>query len=340
MAYTAAGEVFGQCLAYSADGGVTFQKFSGNPVVKQITGGNRDPKLFWHEATRSWVMALWVEQERRNTVQFLTSTNLKDWTRAGTADDFFECPDFFELPVDGNPANKKWVLTAANSDYKLGSFDGKSFTAETPKLPGQRGEGFYAAQTFNDLPAGDGRRIQIGWLQAPSPGMPFNQCLSLPLELKLISTSDGVRLTRQPVSELTHLRNKTFDAGTLVLKPGDANPLAKAHGELLELRAEFELGADSEINFLVRGILISYDARQKELIVNGHRAPAPLREGKQRLTIYVDRTAVEVFASDGLAYVPLPVIPKANVLGIEASVTGAPVKFSKLAAYELRSIWK
>jgi sucrose-6-phosphate hydrolase SacC (GH32 family)/predicted alpha-1,6-mannanase (GH76 family) len=340
MAYTAAGEVFGQCLAYSADGGVTSQKFSGNPVVKQITYGNRDPKLFWHQATHSWGLALWVEQDHHNTVQFFTSPNLKDWTRAGTADDFFECPDFFELPVDGNSANKKWVLTAANSEYKLGSFDGKNFMAETPKLPGQRGEGFYAAQTFNDIPASDGRRIQIGWLQAASPGMPFNQCLSLPLDLKLISTPDGVRLTRLPVSELTQLRGKNFEAGALALKPGDENPLAKTHGELLELRAEFEPGADSEINFSVRGISISYDARKQELIVNGHRAPAPLRDGKQRLIIYVDRTAVEVFASDGLAYVPLPVIPKPDAMGIEASVTGAPVKFSKLAAYELRSIWE
>ena len=340
MAYTAAGDVFGQCLAYSADGGVTFNKFFGNPIVEQISYGNRDPKLFWHEPTHSWGLALWVEQYHRNTVQFFTSPNLKDWTRGGTADDFFECPDFFELPVDGNPANKKWVLTAASSEYKLGSFDGKNFTAETPKLPGQRGEGFYAAQTFNDIPASDGRRIQIGWLQAPSPGMPFNQCLSLPLELKLISTPDGVRLTRLPVSELTQLRDKTFDLGALELKPGDANPLAQAHGEMLELRAEFEPGADSEINFLVRGIAISYDARKQELIVNGHRAPAPLRDGKQRLIIYVDRTAIEVFASNGLAYVPLPVIPKADALGIEASVTGAPVKFSKLAGYELRSIWE
>ena len=337
VAYTAAGNVFGQCLAYSTDGGATFTKYAGNPVVPQITGGNRDPKLFWHEPTHSWGMALWVERDHRNTVQFLTSPNLKDWTQAGQADDFFECPDFFELPVDGNASNKKWVLTSANSDYKLGAFDGKIFTAETPKLPGQRGEGFYAAQTFNDIPASDGRRIQIGWLQAPSPGMPFNQCLSLPLELKLISTPDGTWLARLPVAELTRLRAKTFAAGAPLLKPGDANPLAQAHGELLELRAEFVPGADSEIHFAVRGISIGYNAGKQELNVNGHRAPAPLRDGKQRLAIYVDRTAIEVFASDGLAYVPLPVIPKADAQGVEVSVAGAPVKFSKLAAFELKS---
>ena len=329
-----------QTCALPIYGGATFTKYSGNPVVKQITHGNRDPKIFWHEPTRSWVMVLWLERDRRNLIEFFTSPNLRDWTPTSSTDDFFECPDFFELPVDGNPANKKWVLTAASSEYKIGSFDGKAFTPESPKLTGHRGRGFYAAQTFNDIPANDGRRIQVGWMQAESRGMPFNQCLSLPLELKLLSTPDGARLAWQPVAELTKLRGKTFDAKSLTLKPGDVNPLAKAQGDLLELRAEFTPDADSEVNFSVRGISISYHARQQELIVNGHRAPAPLRGGKQRITIYVDRTVVEVFASDGLTYVPMPVIPKPDALGVEVTVTGAPVTFSKLTAYELKSMWK
>ncbi|MDB6110071.1 MAG: sacC [Pedosphaera sp.] len=340
MIYTAAGDQFTQCLAYSPDGGQTFAKYDGNPVVKQITGGNRDPKIFWHEPTGRWIMALWVEQERKNTIRFLTSPNLKDWTMASEVNDFFECPDFFELPMDGNPANKKWVLTAANSEYEAGAFDGHKFTAETSKLPGQRGDGFYAAQTFSDLPADDGRRIQIGWLRAPSPGMPFNQCMSLPHELKLLSTPDGVRLTRQPVRELARLRDKAFEAGSFTLKPGDANPLVKAQGEQLELRAEFEPGQDGEVCFTVRGIPITYSAHKQELAVNGHRAPAPLRKGKQSLIIYLDRTALEVFASDGLTYVPLPVIPKPDASGVEISTTGAPTKFSQLTAYRLGSIWK
>ncbi len=340
LIYTVAGDQFAQCLAYSSDGGRTFAKYAGNPVVKQITGGNRDPKVFWHEPTAQWVMVLWVEKERHNTIHFLTSPNLKDWKVASVVNDFFECPDFFELPVDGNPANRKWVLTAASSEYEVGSFSGQTFIAETPKLPGQRGDGFYAAQTFSDIPANDGRRIQIGWLRAPSPGMPFNQCMSLPLDLKLISTAGGVWLTYQPARELNALRGKSFDAGALMLKSGDANPLAKVQGDALEIRAEFEPAADSEINLMVRGISIKYSTQKQELTVNGHRAPAPLRNGKQRLTIYTDRTATEVFASDGLTYVPLPVIPKPDALDVVVSVTGSPVNFSDLAVYNLQSVWK
>jgi sucrose-6-phosphate hydrolase SacC (GH32 family) len=340
LIYTAAGDQFSQCLAYSTDGGKTFTKYAGNPVVPQITGGNRDPKVFWHEPSKHWVMVLWVEKDKRNTIHFLTSANLKDWKVASESDDFFECPDFFELPVDGNPANKKWVLTAASSEYKLGTFDGEKFIAETPKLPGVRSDAFYAAQTYSDIPASDGRRIQIGWLRAPSPGMPFNQCMTVPLELKLMTTPEGVRLARLPVAELAKLRSGTKELGIFSLNAGDPNPLAKVSGERLELRAEFEPGAAGEVDFNLRGLSVSYDAAHQELIVNGHRAPAPLRGGRQRLIVYVDRTASEVFASDGLTYVPLPFLPKAADQNLSVQVKGGSAKFDALKIYQLKSIWK
>ena len=340
LIFTAAGEQFTQGLAYSTDGGRTFVKYAGNPVLKQITAGNRDPKVFWHAPTRQWFMVLWVEQDRKNTIHFLTSPNLKDWTIVSQVENFFECPDFFELPVDGNPANKKWVLTAASSEYEVGSFDGRQFTAETAKLPGQRGDCFYAAQTFSDIATNDGRRLQIGWLRAASPGMPFNQCQSVPLELKLLSTPAGVRLARLPVGELTRLRDATNTLGELTLQAGEANPLAQVRGEVLELRAKFEPAADSEVQFSVRGATISYHTRRQELTVNGQVAAAPLRQGKQQIIVYVDRTSIEVFASDGLAYVPLAFLPKAGNQELGVQVNGGSVKFSSLSVYQLKSIWK
>jgi len=339
LIYTAAGNPAVQCLASSIDGR-SFTKFNGNPVVKQISPGNRDPKVYWHEPTQHWVMALYVEQDKRHTIYFLISSNLKDWTVTGQTEGFYECPDLFELPVDGSAANRKWVLTAANSDYMIGAFDGKTFTPETTKLKGQLGRGFYAAQTFSDLPSADGRRIQIGWLQSPTPGMPFNQAMSLPLELKLISTTNSLRLAWTPVKELESLRAKSHKFGPLTLKPGDRNPLTEIKGELLELRAEFEPGAVSVLNLKVRGVAISYDAEKQELTVNGHRAAAPLRNGRQQVIIYADRTAFEIFASNGLTYVPMSVIPDGKNLTVEVSVAGDEVKFSALDGYVLGSIWK
>ena len=343
LIYTAAGNPAVQGLAYSNDGR-TFTKFAGNPVIKEISGGNRDPKVFWHEATKQWVLTLYVElpaapggPKPNHTIHFFTSPNLREWTLRSVTPGLFECPDFFELPVDGDAAKKKWVLTAASSEYLVGAFDGEKFTPETGKLPGHRGRGFYAAQTFSDLP--DGRRVQIGWGQCDSPGMAFNQLQEFPCELSLRSTPDGPRLAWQPVKELATLRTKSQSAGPLTLRAGGANPLAETKGELLEIRADFAPAADSEVVWKVRGIEVRYSAAKQEISVAGQRAPAPLRDGHQRVIILTDRTNLTVWASDGLSYVPVPVIAKAGDLGAEMSVQGGDVEITTLEAHRLKSIW-
>jgi fructan beta-fructosidase len=339
LIYTAAGDPTVQCLAYSTDGRV-FTKYHGNPVVKQFTPGNRDPKVIWHEPSRKWVMTLYVETNKVHTIHFLSSPNLKDWTVMSRVDGFFECPDFFELPLDGDATKKHWVLTAASSEYLVGSFDGTTFTPGSAKLTGHRGRGFYAAQTFSDLPSADRRRIQIGWFQTPTPGMPFNQSMTIPLELKLASTLEGPRLTWTPVKELESLRAKSHRVAPMTLPPDGANPLADLKVELVELRAEFEPGDASEVGFQVRGARITYDARKQELVVNDHRAPAALRDGKMRLTVYCDRMGLEVFASDGLTYVPMPFIPKPEDLALSLRTKGGSARITSLQVHELRPAWR
>lgn len=345
LIYTAAGNPTVQGVAYSTDGR-NFTKYSGNPVLKQITRDNRDPKVMWHEPTKKWALVLYVEWEKKHTIHFFTSPNLREWTLASITDGdapgksfLFECPDFFQLPVDGDAAKKKWVLTAANSEYAIGTFDGTRFTPEQSRLPGHRGRGFYAAQTFSDIPAKDGRRVQIGWFQTETKGVPFNQSMTMPLELKLISTADGPRMTFAPVKELESLRAKSDRFDAMTLQPNGANPLAGVKAELVEVNAEFEPGEASEITFTVRGAMIRYDAKKQELAVNDHRVPAPLRGGKQRLTIFCDRTGLEVFASDGLTYVPMPFQPKGDDLALGLQVKGGSAKFTALQVHELKSAW-
>jgi sucrose-6-phosphate hydrolase SacC (GH32 family) len=337
--YTAAGNPTVQCLAYSTDGGKTFTKYAGNPIVKEITPGNRDPKVIWHEPTKRWVMTLYVELAKKHTIHFLTSPNLKDWTVRGKIEGFYECPDLFELPVD-KVGEKKWVLTAGSSEYMVGAFDGERFTPESPKLPGHRGRGFYAAQTFSDIPAKDGRRIQIGWLQAPSPGMPFNQAMSVPMELKLITAAAGPRLTWNPVREVDKLRTGGVARGDFTLKPGDVSPLDGPTGELLDVVAIVEPGKATQVKFTVRGVDVTYEVAKQELSVNGHRAPAPLKSGVLDLRILTDRTAFELFAAGGLVYIPIPVIPKADERRVVMNVQGGPALVRSLQVHQLASIWQ
>lgn len=344
LIYTAAGNPAVQAIAYSNDGR-TFTKYSGNPVLAQITRGNRDPKVFWHEPTQQWVMVLYVEWKGKHTTHFFNSPNLKQWTLASiTPGDapgggyLYECPDLFELPVDCDASRTKWVLLAANNVYGIGTFDGRHFLPDSERLPGHRGKGFYAAQSFSDVP--DGRRILIGWWQTKTQGMSFNQSMTLPLELKLIQTVDGIGMAFAPVKELEVLRAKTHHFDVKSLEPGATNPLDNVHAELVEVRVEFEPGDAKEVVFNIRDVMVEYDTVKQELSVAGHRAPAPLREGKQRLTIYCDRTGVEVFASDGLCYMPMPFNTKPENKRLFFEARGGAAKVNALEVHELHSAWR
>lgn len=346
LIYTAAGNPTVQCIASSTDGR-HFTKYSGNPVLKQITGGNRDPKVLWHEPSKKWVMVLYVELDKKHTIHFFTSPNLREWTLASITEGdpvgkpfLFECPDLFELPVEGDPATRKWVLLAANSEYAVGTFDGTRFTPEHRKLPGHRGRGFYAAQTFSDIPGSGGRRVQIGWFQTETKGMPFNQSMTVPYELKLASTAEGPRLTFTPVRELESLRARSHRFDGTTLAPGGANPLAGVRAELIELRAAFDPGDATGVAFTVRGAAILYDVKTQELTVNQHHAPALLRGGRLRLTIYCDRTGLEIFARDGLTYIPMPFQPKAGDTTLTVEAKGGLAKFDTLQVHELKSAWQ
>jgi sucrose-6-phosphate hydrolase SacC (GH32 family) len=342
LIYTAAGgtgvvskgQKFTQCLAYSSDCGKSWTKYKNNPVLREITGGNRDPKVFWHEPTKQWVMVLYVSHDKKHAIDFLTSPDLKDWTVTSTTEGLYECPDFFELPVVGEKKmTMKWVLTGASSQYFIGEFDGKKFTPETALLPGHQGRGFYAAQTYSDTPA---RRVQIGWMQAPSPGMSFNQCMSLPLELGLTRTKDGPRLTMLPVNEAAELRENT----TIVDQLKSEINLPDA-GELLELEVTFSGHEKGQLELNVRGAPIVYDFEKRELIVNNqHIALPPDIEKHQELNIFIDRTTIEVFTHQGQVYVPQPFIAKADNRSVTAKIHGEQVKLNAFIVYRLKSTWK
>jgi len=130
----------GECIAYSTDGGDTFTYYEGNPVVRHK---GRDPKVIWYKYDAGdtpldakarrlgghWVMVVYDEKGGRNAA-FYTSTDMKAWTEQSHLPGYFECTELFELPVDGDKGNTRWVVFAADAKYAIGSFDGKTFTPE------------------------------------------------------------------------------------------------------------------------------------------------------------------------------------------------------------------
>ena len=107
--------------------------------------------------------------------------------------------ELFELPVDGNPAKKKWVVYAGDAHYAVGQFDGKKFTPDQPGKHQVHWGPYYASQCLSNPP--DGRVVQVGWARINMPDMPFNQTFSLPTNLTLHTTADGIRMFAYPIKK-------------------------------------------------------------------------------------------------------------------------------------------
>ncbi len=185
------GQPYTQCIAYSPDAGKTWSKYALNPVLKQLAPGNRDPKVIWYAPKSEWIMALFFEN---SDYGLFSSPDLKHWKQIQrfTFPGVGECPDFFQIHVEGDTDESKWVFVSASGDYLVGSFDGEKFVPEQKGLRMDGGPNFYAVQTYSDIPKRDGRRIQIAWMNGGSyPNMPFNQQMSFPCRLTLRKTPEG-----------------------------------------------------------------------------------------------------------------------------------------------------
>ncbi len=324
-----------QCIAYSLDNGRTFTKYSGNPVVdsKDIwnTHDTRDPKLLRYGDR--WVMVV----NERDGHSIYNSTNLRDWTFKSHITGFWECPELFELPVDGNKENTMWVMYGASGTYMLGDFDGERFSPVSGKHRYVTGSQ-YAAQTFNNIPDSDGRRIQIGWGRLSHPGMNFNGLMLLPTELTLKTTKDGVRLVSKPIKEIENIcklagswTNISQDELAHVLQP-------YAKSDKLRLRATFKLSHATNAWLSLAGeSLMNYDINGNTL--NGaFYSPQDPTSMEITADIYLDRTSVEVFIDGGLfSYSMGRKLYDGDAEGFRLG--GNRVEVKSLEVFNIPSIW-
>ncbi|OWK43877.1 glycoside hydrolase family 32 protein [Fimbriiglobus ruber] len=331
-AYTSTGR--GECIAYSTDRGRTWKEYDGNPVVKHA---GRDPKLVWYEPGQKWVMAVYDEHAGKQWIAFHTSSDLKKWEFQSRIEGYFECPDLFSLPVDGKAGAEKWVLYAADGKYAIGTFDGKTFTPDGPGKQQLWHGNFYAAQSYSNAP--DGRRIQIGWGNGISfPDMPFNQQMTVPVQLTLRTTADGLRMFAEPVGEVDKLMGEKEVWTDSTLKPGD-NPLRKVAGDLIEIRGEFVAEGADVFGFDVRGCVVSYDAKAKTLTCNKVAVPLAPVDGKIRLRVLLDRGSVEVFGNDGRVALSAAYVAPPAKTSLAAFARGVPVRAPMISVSEIRSAW-
>lgn len=342
--YTSAGgrnpmsksQPFTQSIAYSNDRGRTWTVYEGNPILGHINGGNRDPKVIWHESTNQWVMVLYLDDHEMG---FFTSDNLKSWEFRSKLKCFHECPELFNLPVNGQENNKKWILYGGSGEYLIGDFDGKAFTPEAGPIPFHHGNCFYASQTFNNIPPEDGRRIQIAWGRVAMPGMPFNQMMLFPVTLTLRTTEEGPRMFAEPIREIKKLNKQRWQWKNRILKPQE-NLLSDLSGELFYIRASLRIDDALETGFVIRDTPVVYNVQKQELSCCKQTAPLKPVDGRIHLELLVDRTSIEIFGTYDRVYMPIGVILADNSKSLEIFTKDGNIEVEYLMICELNSVWR
>jgi fructan beta-fructosidase len=256
------------------------------------------------------------------------------------------------------------VLKSVGGQYFIGEFDGTRFINDAPSdqvLRLDYGTDFYAAQSWADIPAQDGRRIWLGWMSNwdyanSTPTSPWRGMFSIPRTLKLHDGPDGFRLAQQPVAELERLRLPFFHCDAMDLAA--ANAALKAQGTpgiALEIKAEFVLGTASEFGLKVRQgeseeTAIGYDIAAEGLFVDRrrsgnvgfapafsgqHRAPLQPERDRLRLHIFVDACSVEVFGNEGKTVVTDLIFPDPQSTGVDLYAREGEVQLAALDVWRL-----
>ena len=345
-----------QNLAFSNDRGRTWTRYSGNPVLNLNLTDFRDPDVFWSVASRRWIMAVSLPDDHK--IRFYGSSDLKKWERlsefgpAGTTAGQWECPALFQLPVDGDPANTRWVLKVglnpgslqggSGEQYFIGRFDGKRFVDENPaslSLWTDYGKDCYCALTFNNLPPSL-PTVMLGWMNNwqyadKLPTSPWRGQMTIPRELALKKFPEGILLVQKPARSLTLLRG---------------NPVKRSTTGSFEIETALQMNGAMEAGWKITGkdgtyALVGYDAAKQEVFVDRTHspfpartsAPIPLTNDRLKFRILVDRDSIEVFAGEGRVAIT-------NLVFFEpppAFIFYSNGKASQLSTtmWTLRSIW-
>ncbi len=322
-----------QNLAYSIDGGLHWQQYTGNPVLDIQAKEFRDPKIFWYEPGKKWIMV--VVKPDQYKVMLYASANLKQWQylnefgHKGNVHNIWECPDLFEVPVEGS-TEKYWVLTVSTGhpqkdytgmQYFVGNFDGQQFTALPQDYPlyVDYGKDHYAGITYNNLP---GKPVMISWASdgrygGDIPTKGFRGLYTVPRTLQLRKEGSHYYLLQLPVKQLEQYAQPLNTPASFTLQEEERTLNLQASSAEISFDLAVSPGAEAGISVLKSGeeqTKISFHPDTRRLIIDrtlsGRTDFSPhfsgtdsvmLRQAATTLhvKILVDQCLVEVFADNG-----------------------------------------
>lgn len=366
-----------QSIAYSRDGGESWSKYQGNPVIKNPGIEDfRDPKVFWHKPTARWIMTLAAGDH----VRFYSSPDLKEWKlestfgkNAGAHGGVWECPDLFPLPLDGDEQNKKWVLLVSTNpgapnggsgtQYFVGRFDGHRFDNQTQKHRWiDYGSDNYAGVTWSNAPE---RRLFMGWMNnwtyaEQIPTSTWRGAMTLPRRLSLQTVHGQPRLISQPAREVGDLGQRVF---SLEDKKLSENSLNKEFVDidLREAKISLDMATGNATDIILRltnkegrALELGFEKQEKELYLDRrdagvdsfhqafpkiHTAPLTQWPDQLNLEIYLDRSSVELFVNGGERVMTDRIFNKKAFSRLEIFTSSGTARLEKLEVSEIKSVW-
>ena len=362
-----------QSIAYSTDNGRSFTKYENNPVLTSDARDFRDPKVFWHKETQRWIMLLAVGQE----MQIFSSSNLKDWAfessfgeGQGAHGGVWECPDLFELPVDGTN-EKKWVLLCnlnpggpfggSATQYFVGTFNGKEFVNESPSKTKWMdwGKDHYATVTWSDAP--DNRRIAIAWMSNwqyanDVPTSQYRSPNSVPRDLSLFTVDGETYLQSAPSPELLKLRDiskkRSFKVnGTRTIKDMIAGnegayeielTIENQHADVIGFRLYNDKGEEVDMQYDMKEKKFLMDRRKSGEVGFNENFPmltwTTIESGEDelKLRLFVDKSSVEAFGDGGRFVMTNQVFPSEPYTHIDFYSKGGAYKVDSFVIYKLK----
>lgn len=367
-----------QFIAYSNDGGLTYTNYRKNPVIDLQKKDFRDPNVIWLEREKKWLMTVALPMEHK--VQFYGSLNLKDWqllsefgNGQGDTRRIWECPSLTPLPVDGNSKKTKWLLMVSSGNqnaeigmqYFIGDFDGKKFTNDSSpdkKMFVDYGSTYYAAIPWNNLPGN--QHTMIGWLvPAETETFPWRGQMSIPRDMILKTTPEGIRLFPQPSSIIKNVLTKLPKDKTLTKNNFEVNNQemilntdTRFNANVNWMEAEFTVGTASDFGFKIAQqkdsngnitdeTVIGYHTKDNELYV-GHRVNGIMKEPEHKITIkpvnrkiklevLFDKSSLEVFANNGERVITALLFPNKEATRFSLFAKDGNVKVNTLRIWDL-----
>ncbi|HTI58325.1 glycoside hydrolase family 32 protein [Mucilaginibacter sp.] len=361
-----------ESMAYSNDGGNTWQKYAHNPVLKNPGISDfRDPKVSWYAPGKKWIMTL----ATKDRITFYSSPNLKDWTKEsefgetlGAHGGVWECPDLF--PMTAADGKKMWVLIVninpggpqggSATQYFTGDFDGKTFKPNnTDTRWADQGTDEYAGVTWSNT---GNRRIFLGWMSnwnyaTTVPTKAWRSAMTIPRDLKLVKVDTAYYLASQPVKELGGLKDETKSLPAMAVK-GEVNLtkiLNRSDNQFqLSLSAKQLKGFSITLsNGAGDKLLIGFDEKENSWFIDRTHAGesgfnndfakrfAVKRIGSAAgtdMTLVVDAASVELFADKGLTVMTSIFFPKKPLNNISVSSADG-FSASSISYAQLKSIW-